>query len=690
MGRISTSPRRATDEHLLDVAALEMRFQTDLTYGLTSSQVADLQSLASFRPNLLPTDAETGHGAIHELVAVLREGIWIHTRAENLVPGDVVSVKMGQCVPADIRLVEAEDMIVSHQALTGEKTPLPRSATTVSLFDSPGESLPYMQATNMLFYGTAVLQGVGKGVVCRIGADTVLGVISNTVLLSQRTRDPNQNTKLLDDIRGLGVACKDDQVPSCLSKLTSVVVEHTRVIQRTVVSASFGTNLPAVVTALEAGIPHPAEASTNDVEHAIAMTMMEMYKSNADANALMRAFSACHSHPSLSSRDQTAISRFCDLFTGTERYAATLCGQLSGCDVYVHFDPECSAHVVVLQGPAREVLSRCGQVRKPTLGVVLLDTADLKNVENMLETLESRGEEVIGVAEIYLDPAAYPVVGSTHAAFDIHEFNFPTSNLIYLGALGLIDKPAPDLVNLATHCRHAEVSLYVMAEESEFAPPPSEHRRRASSIEEGLHSARFDSLCLVHVGVKDPATDTSVAIVPKVVGSEAISISNTFSEWKGLLTDHACVVFEGTTPSQIDLLVETLQDLGEVVGLVASGNANALSLLNADVGFAIPTGNVIDLSEDAADIVLGYSESPRVDAIRIVEMAKRTPQLDSLSNDDATGVVTPPHAEAKHLIENLLRDTIAIGQALQLTPDELAECFHVAMGNMVDGSHEYV
>ncbi|KAH9139965.1 hypothetical protein AeRB84_015790 [Aphanomyces euteiches] len=356
MGRISTSPRRATDEHLLDVAALEMRFQTDLTYGLTSSQVADLQSLASFRPNLLPTDAETGHGAIHELVAVLREGIWIHTRAENLVPGDVVSVKMGQCVPADIRLVEAEDMIVSHQALTGEKTPLPRSATTVSLFDSPGESLPYMQATNMLFYGTAVLQGVGKGVVCRIGADTILGVISNTVLLSQRTRDPNQNTKLLDDIRGLGVACKDDQVPSCLSKLTSVVVEHTRVIQRTVVSASFGTNLPAVVTALEAGIPHPAEASTNDVEHAIAITMMEMYKSNADANALMRAFSACHSHPSLSSRDQTAISRFCDLFTGTERYAATLCGQLSGCDVYVHFDPECSAHVVVLQGPAREFL----------------------------------------------------------------------------------------------------------------------------------------------------------------------------------------------------------------------------------------------------------------------------------------------------------------------------------------------
>ncbi|RHY32193.1 hypothetical protein DYB32_002777 [Aphanomyces invadans] len=636
MGRITTSPRRATDEHLLDVAALEMRFQTDLLYGLTSAQVAEVQAQPTYRPNLLPTDAETGHGAIHELVAVLREGTWIHTRAENLVPGDVISLKSGQCVPADVRLVEAEELVVTHHTLTGEKTPLPRSATTVSVFDSPGINLPYMQAANMLFYGTTITQGVGKGVVCRTGADTVLGVISNTVLQSQRSRDPTPNTKLYDDVRALGVVCKNEQVPACLSKLTALVVEHTRVIQRTVVTVSFGSNVPTIVTASDAGL-HPAEASTEDVEQAIATTIMETYKTNSDAISLMRAFSACHSHPSLNSRDQSAISRFCDLFTGTDRYAASLCGQLSGCDVYVHFDPECCAHVVVLQGPAHEVLSRCGKVRK-LQGVVTLDTADLKTIEGMLEGLEARGEDVVGVAELYLDPVEFPV---GNIAFDITKFNFPTSNMTYLGALGLQDKASPDLVNLVSHCRAADVSMFVLAEESEFlvdesvsfvstvltAPSPLQHyhRRRSSgaaSVDSALgdtaldfpvdsHAARFVPLTDVKFNVKDTTADTSVEVSPFVVAASAISISNTFGEWKHILMEHPIVVFEGTSPAHIDLLVETLQDLGEVVGLIASGNANALSLLNADVGFAIPTGNVIDLSEEAADVILGYSESPR-------------------------------------------------------------------------------
>ncbi|ETV86383.1 hypothetical protein, variant 2 [Aphanomyces astaci] len=722
MGRISTSPRRATDEHLLDVAALEMRFQTDLVYGLTSAHVAELQAQPTYRPNLLPTDVETGHGAIHELVAVLREGTWIHTRAENLVPGDVISLKTGQCVPADVRLVEAEDMVVTHLTLTGEKTPLPRSATTVSVFDSPGVNLPYMQAANMLFYGTTITQGVGKGVVCRIGADTVLGVISNTVLQSQRTRDPSPNTKLYDDVRTLGVACKNEQVPACLSKITALVVEHSCVVQRTVVTASFGADLPVTVTAADAGL-HPAEASTDDVELAIATTIMDTYKANSDANALMRAFSACHSHPSLNSRDQAAISRFCDLFTGTSRYAASLCGQLSGCDVYVHFDPECSAHVVVLQGPAREVLSRCGQVRKGQ-GVVVLDTADFTNIERMLESLEARGEDVVGVAELYLDPVEFPPVGNI--ALDMAQFNFPTSNMIYLGALGLQDKASPDLVHLVTHCHAADVSVFVLAEESEFvvdgssfvstvlaAPSRQYHRRRSSSVDatptssdfpvDSHASTRFVPLSNVQLGVQD-ATAAMMDLSPLVVAASAISISNTFGDWKHILMEHPVVVFEGTSPAHIDLLVETLQDLGEVVGLIASGNANALSHLNADVGFAIPTGNIIDLSEEAADVVLGYSESPRVDAVRIIELAKRAAtatSTDGLGGDGAArardsgpslGTFVPegPHGEAKHLIENLLRDTIAVGRALQLSPDEMEECFHVAMGNMVDGTHEYV
>ena len=122
---------------------------------------------------------------------------------------------------------------------------------------------------------------------------------------------------------------------------------------------------------------------------------------------------------------------------------------------------------------------------------------------------------------------------------------------------------------------------------------------------------RFAPLCKLKVKIKDYATDKSYDVEPYVMSSAAISISNTFAEWKKILQDHPFLIFDSCSPTQIDLVVETLQDLGEAVALVATGNANALSLVNADVGFALPTENTIDLSEEAADLILGNSASSR-------------------------------------------------------------------------------
>ncbi|OQR89548.1 sodium/potassium-transporting ATPase subunit alpha-1-like [Achlya hypogyna] len=694
MGRISTSPRRAMDEHLLDLGDLETRFRTSMTAGLAVAYVAELQASSSYAANILPTDVEAGHGAIHELVAVLRDGTWMHTRAENLVPGDVVSVKAGQCIPADIRLVEADDLWVTHAALTGEQVALPRHATTMSVFDSPGINLPYMQAANMVFYGTAATQGSGKGIVCRTGAETVLGVISNTVLAQANARPLSSDTKLRDDIRALGVACKHDAIPANLGQVTALVVAHPRVIARTVVTVSFGTNLPALVTALDAGLTL-SESTAQETEAAVASYLLRTFAANADANALARALAACRHFPDEMPRDQAAIARFCDLFHDptTSRFSASLAGTVSGCAVYVHFDQECSAHVVVLQGPAREVLSRCGKVRKAA-GLVPLDTLDLKNVEAMLEGLESKGETVIGIAELYLDPEAFPV----GTAFDIATINFPTANMVYLGALGLVDKAHPELIMMASHCQAADVNLYVVAEHSEFgddsASVPVRAKRAASDEPEAdaysptsprqiSSSGRFASLCSVKMTIKDAATDKSYSLSPKVVSQQAISISNTFTEWKLLLQEHPCVVIEGGSPAQIDLLVETLQDLGETVALVASGNANTLSLLNADVGFAVPTDSTIDLSEDAADFVLGFSDSPRCDAVRVVELAKQATAvtLNSVEPSDASDApsATPP-SEAKAAVHALFRDAVAVGRLLGLSEEELQDAFEGAMG----------
>lgn len=103
------------DEHLIDLDELERRLSTSRATGLSASVVHQQQHGL----NVLPTDAEAGHGAIHELVAVLRDGAWLHMRAENLLPGDVISLQPDQCVPADVRVIESDDMRVSQRAVNG-------------------------------------------------------------------------------------------------------------------------------------------------------------------------------------------------------------------------------------------------------------------------------------------------------------------------------------------------------------------------------------------------------------------------------------------------------------------------------------------------------------------------------------------------------------------------------------------
>ncbi|OQS03486.1 hypothetical protein THRCLA_04209 [Thraustotheca clavata] len=58
-------------EYLQDIAELQERFRTSIQTGLDGAYVSEPQASSSYKPNLLPSDAVTGHGAIDELVAVL-------------------------------------------------------------------------------------------------------------------------------------------------------------------------------------------------------------------------------------------------------------------------------------------------------------------------------------------------------------------------------------------------------------------------------------------------------------------------------------------------------------------------------------------------------------------------------------------------------------------------------------------
>ena len=120
----------------------------------------------------------------HVDTLVLRAGLTQKISADELVPGDIVLFEGGDVVTADIRLIETAKLQVDESTLTGES--LPVSKQTQGL--PPGTSV--MDRSNMLFKGTAVTCGSGRGVVVSTGYETELGRISKLVTVAESQQTP--------------------------------------------------------------------------------------------------------------------------------------------------------------------------------------------------------------------------------------------------------------------------------------------------------------------------------------------------------------------------------------------------------------------------------------------------------------------------------------------------------------------
>ena len=120
--------------------------------------------------------AEQAMAAIRDMLApqsaVLRDGVRISVEAEDLVPGDIVQIEAGDRVPADVRLIKARGLKAEEAVLTGESVPVDKGTDPVAGDAALGDR------ASMLFSGTMIAAGTGRGVVTATGPDTQIGQIS--------------------------------------------------------------------------------------------------------------------------------------------------------------------------------------------------------------------------------------------------------------------------------------------------------------------------------------------------------------------------------------------------------------------------------------------------------------------------------------------------------------------------------
>ncbi|GLT36087.1 hypothetical protein SLA2020_104910 [Shorea laevis] len=94
---------------------------------------------------------------------VLRDGKWSEQEAAILVPGDIISIKLGDIIPADARLLEGDPLKIDQSALTGESLPVTKN---------PGDEI---------FSGSTCKQGEIEAVVIATGVHTFFGKAAHLV-----------------------------------------------------------------------------------------------------------------------------------------------------------------------------------------------------------------------------------------------------------------------------------------------------------------------------------------------------------------------------------------------------------------------------------------------------------------------------------------------------------------------------
>ncbi|KAL7433272.1 hypothetical protein ACHAXM_006637 [Skeletonema potamos] len=148
---------------------------------------SSLESLEKMQPRLATVLRRQGDSS-----STTTSSEWITDYdATKLVPGDVIKVRVGDCIPADARLgsLTSSTMYVDESSLTGESVSvgkLPRDEGLPNVENNgEGKPIPIQLQSMMLFSGTLATRGSGVAVVVRTGTETQIGKIQRTLAEAQ-------------------------------------------------------------------------------------------------------------------------------------------------------------------------------------------------------------------------------------------------------------------------------------------------------------------------------------------------------------------------------------------------------------------------------------------------------------------------------------------------------------------------
>ncbi|KAG6329287.1 hypothetical protein ID866_9802, partial [Astraeus odoratus] len=188
-------------------------FRSSITNGLPQSAITTLQQVHGYNefsvsaPESALLKIRCTLLYLCLLIFLLSDEREVHILANDLVPGDIVTLTTGDRVPADIRIISAVDLEIDESSLTGETTPRLKSPQPCGFQKSRpvgetarhvghemevGEPIALADRSCIAYMGTLVRNGRGRGIVIATGTTTEFGVIFSMMQDVEEKRTPLQ------------------------------------------------------------------------------------------------------------------------------------------------------------------------------------------------------------------------------------------------------------------------------------------------------------------------------------------------------------------------------------------------------------------------------------------------------------------------------------------------------------------
>ncbi|EZA47803.1 Sodium/potassium-transporting ATPase subunit alpha [Ooceraea biroi] len=603
-------------------------------------ETKNIKVMESFR-KMVPTFA-----------TVMRDGVKLQLGTEELALGDLVEIRMGDKIPADIRIIECSGLRVENSSITGESEPVVRT-------DYPTDPNP-LESANVAFSTSFAVAGDGKGIVIATGDRTMIGRLAGLTSHLAKIETPiaKEIRHFVEIITIVAVLCGlaffglslllEPNIVRAFTYLLGIVIANvpevllvtvttvlTLTAQRMASKNCLVKNLEAVETL--------GSTSTICSDKTGTLTQNKMSVSNLwfghtrynfppgeiigverdlllekpAFRIMLRATTLClraefttesymqpiEKREIIGDASETGILRFCEHVHPTKKYreahpkvAEIPFSSITKYQMSIHQDT--TGYTMIMKGAPEVILEKCATILTSDGETKEMTANDHAISRRACTELGYLGERVLAYCDLHLPGTVY----GPEYRFDTDlaaSYNFPTERYRFVGLISMQDPPRPGVPEAVQKCRTAGIKVIMVT--GDHPVTAMAIAKKVGIISEG-HETRYERAILQgrsYTQLADNTPDSGAATI--ITGAELRGMNA--NELDDVIRHYEEIVFARTSPQQKLLIVESCQRLGEIVAVTGDGVNDSPALRKADIGIAMGIAGS-DVAKNAADMIL--------------------------------------------------------------------------------------